>query len=27
MGYGEDGQGSIPGDATLIFVVDVLAAY
>lgn len=26
MGYGEAGQGSIPGGATLVFVVDVLSA-
>lgn len=26
LGYGPDGNGSIPGDATLIFVVDILAA-
>ncbi len=26
LGYGADGSGSIPGGATLIFVVDVLAA-
>lgn len=28
MGYGSEGQGeAIPGDSTLIFVVDILAAY
>lgn len=28
LGYGEDGSGdTIPGDATLVFVVDILAAY
>lgn len=27
LGYGEAGAGSIPGDSTLIFVVDILAAY
>ncbi len=26
LAYGEQGQGSIPGNATLIFVVDILAA-
>lgn len=26
LGYGPDGNGSIPGDATLIFVVDILDA-
>lgn len=25
LAYGENGQGSIPGDATLVFVVDILA--
>lgn len=24
MGYGEEGQGSIPGNATLVFVIDIL---
>lgn len=24
LGYGEEGQGTIPGDATLVFVVDIL---
>jgi peptidylprolyl isomerase len=27
LGYGEDGSGSIPANATLIFVVDILAAF
>jgi FKBP-type peptidyl-prolyl cis-trans isomerase 2 len=26
LGYGEAGQGTIPGNATLVFVVDILAA-
>jgi peptidylprolyl isomerase len=26
LGYGADGSGTIPGDATLVFVVDILAA-
>ena len=26
LGYGEEGTGSIPGGATLVFVVDILAA-
>lgn len=28
LGYGDAGSGdTIPGDATLVFVVDILAAY
>ncbi len=27
LGYGESGSGTIPADSTLIFVVDILAAY
>lgn len=27
LGYGEDGSGSIPANATLVFVVDILAKY
>lgn len=27
LGYGDSGSGSIPGGATLVFVVDILAAY
>ncbi|WP_188355655.1 FKBP-type peptidyl-prolyl cis-trans isomerase [Galliscardovia ingluviei] len=27
LGYGSQGQGTIPGNATLIFVVDILAKY
>ncbi len=27
LAYGEDGSGDIPGDATLVFVIDILAAY
>jgi peptidylprolyl isomerase len=27
LGYGEEGQGDIPGDATLVFAVDLLEAF
>ena len=27
LGYGNTAQGSIPANSTLIFVVDILAAY
>ena len=27
LGYGDTAQGSIPANSTLIFVVDILAAY